>query len=43
MGCGDGGGGEEVDYIPVATDTVTTKMTSALRWAAMRVIVLMFH
>ena len=29
------------DYIPIA-DTVTTRMTSALRWAAMRAI-LMFH
>ena len=32
-----GGGG---DYIPV--DTVTTRMTYALRWAAIRAI-LMFH
>ena len=34
---GGGGGGREVegegDYIPIA-DTVTTRMTSALRWAA---------
>ena len=30
-------GGEEGDYIPIAT-----RMTSALRWAAMRAI-LMFH
>ena len=36
---GGGGGmevGAEVDYIPIAT--VTTRMTSALRWAAMRAI-----
>ena len=32
--------GGEGDYIPIAT--VTTRMTSALRWAAMRAI-LMFH
>ena len=32
--------GEEGDYIPIAT--VTIRMTSALRWAAMRDI-LMFH
>ena len=32
--------GEEGDYIPIAT--VTTRMTSALRWAAMRAI-LMFQ
>ena len=39
---GEGGmevGGEE-DYIPIAT--VTTRMTFALRWAAMRAI-LMFQ
>ena len=30
------------DYIPIATLPVTTRMTSALRWAAMRAI-LMFH
>ena len=35
-------GGGEGDYTPIATDTVTTRMTSALRWAAMRAI-LMFH
>ena len=34
--------GEEGHYIPVATLSVTTRMTSALRWAAMRAI-LMFH
>ena len=34
--------GEEGDYIPIALYTVTTKMTSALRRAAMRAI-LMFH
>ena len=32
--------GKEGDYIPIAT--VTARMTSALRWAAMRAI-LMFH
>ena len=37
---GGGGGGGEGDYIPFAT--VTTRMTPALRWAAMRAI-LMFH
>ena len=36
------GGGGEGDYILIATDTVTTRMTSALRWAATRAI-LMFH
>ena len=39
---GGGGGGEEGDYIPIVTLAVTTRMTSALRWAAMRAI-LMFH
>ena len=43
---GKGGRGVEVvgegDYIPIATLAVSTKMTSALRWAAMRTI-LMFH
>ena len=34
-------GGREGDYIPYRY-TVTTRMTSALRWAAMRAI-LMFH
>ena len=34
--------GGEGDYIPIATLSVTTRMTSALRWAAMRAI-LMFH
>ena len=34
--------GGEGDYIHIATDTVTTRMTSALRWAATRAI-LMFH
>ena len=44
---GGGGGGENVDvgeegyYISIAY-TVTTRMTSALKWAAMRAI-LMFH
>ena len=37
------GGGGEVDYIPIATLTVTTRMTLALRWAAMGAIQLMFH
>ena len=32
--------GGEGDYIPIATDTVTTRMTSALRWAAMRAILI---
>ena len=48
MGCGGGGGGgggmevgEEGDYVPTAK-TVTTRMTPALRWAAMRAI-LMLH
>ena len=30
--------GGEGDYIPVAASAVTTRMTAALRWAAMRVI-----
>ena len=30
--------GGEGDYISVAAPAVTTRMTSALRWAAMRVI-----
>ena len=34
--------GGEGDYILIATLAVTTRMTSALRWAAMRAI-LMFH
>ena len=34
------GGGREGDYIPIAT--LTTRMTPALRWAAMRAI-LMFQ
>ena len=42
-GLGEGrmwyGVGEEGDYIPI---TVTTRMTSALRWAAMKAI-LMFR
>ena len=33
---------EEGDDIPIATLAVTTRMTSALRWAAMKAI-LMFH
>ena len=35
---------EEGEYIPIDTYryTVTTRMTSALRWAAMRAV-LMFH
>ena len=37
-----GGGGGEGDYIYTYRYTVTTRMTSALRWEAMRVI-LMFH
>ena len=32
----------EGDYILINTDTVTTKMTPTLRWAAMRAI-LMLH
>ena len=42
-GRGEGGGmevGGEGEYVPIAT--VTTGMTSALRWVAMRAI-LMFH
>ena len=34
--------GEEGDYIPIYSYTVTTRMIPALRWAAMRAI-LMFH
>ena len=34
--------GAEGDYIYIYRYTVTTRMTSALRWAAMRAI-LMFH
>ena len=34
--------GEEGDYIPMAALAVTTRVTPALRWAAMRDI-LMFH
>ena len=34
--------GEEGDYIPIATLSPLTRMTAALRWAAMRAI-LMFH
>ena len=30
--------GGEGDYIPIATLSVTTRMTSALRWEAMRAI-----
>ena len=37
---GGGGGGGKGDYIPIAT--ATTRMTAALRWAAMRAI-LMFR
>ena len=48
---GGGGGmevGEEGDYLQVYHYTVTTRMTPALRWAAMRAIlmlraILMFH
>ena len=36
------GGDGEGDYIPIATMSITTRMISALRWAAMRAI-LMFH
>ena len=35
--------GEEGDYIPIATEycyTVTTRMTSALSWTAMRAMLL---
>ena len=36
------GGGEERDYIPIATPyTVITRMTPALRWAAMRAILML--
>ena len=43
-GRGEGGMemGREGDYIQVYRYTVTTRMTPALRWAAMRAI-LMFH
>ena len=34
--------GEEGDYIPIRY-TVTTRMTPALRWAAMRAILLFHH
>ena len=34
--------GGEGDYIPIATLAVTTRMTSASRWAAMRAV-LMFE
>ena len=34
--------GRDGDYIPVAILAVTTRMTSVLRWAAIRTI-LMFH
>ena len=37
-----GGGGGEGDYNYTYRYTVTTRMTHALRWAAMRAI-LMFH
>ena len=37
---GGGGGGGGADYIPIATLTVTTRMTSALKRAAMRAIVM---
>ena len=39
---GYGGGGEEDDYVYTYRYTVTTRMTPALRWAAMRAV-LMFH
>ena len=45
QGRGKGGGievGEEGDYNDTYRYTVTTRMAPALRWAAMRVI-LMFH
>ena len=43
-GRGEGGMevGEEGDYIHIATLSPLTRMTAALRWAAMRAI-LMFH
>ena len=41
QGRGYGGGRGKVDYIPIA-NTVTTRMTPALRWAAMRAVS-MFH
>ena len=34
--------GRDGDYIPIATLSPLTRMTAALRWAAMRAI-LMFH
>ena len=46
QGRGEGGGGMEVgrdgDYIPIATLSPLTRMSAALRWAAIRAI-LMFH
>ena len=46
LGRREGGGGMEVgeegDYIPIATLSPLIRMTSALRWAAMRAI-LMFQ
>ena len=38
----EGGGEGDYNYWPTYCYTVTTRMTSALRWAAMRAI-LMFH
>ena len=32
--------GEEGDYIPIAALAVTTRMTPALRWAALRAILM---
>ena len=42
VGGGGGGRGEEGDYIYRHRYTVTTRMTSALRWAAMRDILISF-
>ena len=41
-GGGDMGGGGGGDYTPICRYIVTTRMTPALRWAAMRAI-LVFH
>ena len=41
-GGGGGGGGGEGDYVPIATLSSVTRMIPALRWAAMRAI-LMFQ
>ena len=37
------GGGGEGDYAPIATLAVTTRKTPALRWAAMRAILMFYN